>query len=232
MTFTDAHNAVWMLSVQIYADDCDALHIWSVETQFNGVRHRMTFSRANLLSKIFKPAIALEFGNICQKIDSREHGFLIIPELMVDGLRARLAGLSAVRTMSTSGRSQFRLRFGHFIGTLNELFAIGLPFQHPVLDHREKIAVSALSDIASPLLRIASLKRGAELSAGQFARVEAKMDEISKSSSDLQFHLSLLMSYVRDCAEKSNVTEAAKPDNVERLDARFAARQKTSRLSG
>jgi hypothetical protein len=58
-----------------------------------------------------------------------------------------------------------------------------------------------LADIASPLISIASMPPSRIASPDSSAFLANRLSQISDRAEELQFHLSMLMRYVRNCAD-------------------------------
>lgn len=197
----DAALQNWMLALVLYEDPAGILRVWSIELVFNDIKHRLNFSSRNRMVDVFNPGVAREFHAVLDKMGDTTHLFAD-PDYELKAEGVILAGLRAMRWTDDKRGRQVIMRFKFFVGPIDRLLRARVPFTRSVFDHKERIAVEALSDITAPLLGLASIPANLEITQSQRDTIEAKLAVISERASDLQFYISLLTRYVRECAEE------------------------------
>ena len=196
----DANLQSWMLAVILYEDNAGDLRVFSMEMAFDGVKHRLNFDKKNRLWDVFTTEIASEIMDVIGRMGPETHLFTD-PDYEISHNGTKLAGLRAMRWTDKRKGRQVIVRFKYFMGGVDRLLRARVPFTRSLLDHREKIAIEALSDITTPLLNIATIPANMDITQEQRETIEAKLAVISDRASDLQFYISLLTRYVRECAE-------------------------------
>jgi len=191
----------WMLAIVLCEDPSGMFRVGSMELMFEGVKHQLKFSKRNRLFDVFLEPFAQELLEILGELGPKTHLFTD-PDHEITVANATLVGLRVMRWKDDHRGRQTIVRFKYFVGAVDGLLRTRVPFTRSVLDHRERIAVEALADIATPLLGLARVPSDIELSQDQRDKIEAKLAAISDCASDLQFYISLLTRYVRECSEE------------------------------
>ena len=197
---TDAQRQSCMLSVLLFEDPGGISRVCSVDVSFEGVKHRLSFSRKNRVHDVFCEELAMEIAEVSEKLEQKTTLFADPDrECLANG--AALFGVRAMRWSDDKKGRQTMIRFKYFVGSVDQILRARVPFTRPVLEHRERIAVEALADITAPLLGLATMPTNMDLSGRQREAIESKLNQISDRAAELQFYISLLTRYVRECAD-------------------------------
>ena len=194
MSKTESDDRMLSLHISNASDPVPTLN--SASVRFAGTTHRIDFSQPKPLDVSLSDKIASAITPLVHSVLQAENGLIEDPDFHVAGDRVMLGGTR----VETPFPGQVVVRFKYLIGPLNGLFRTRVPFENVVLDHRERLAVEVLADIAFPLLNLATVAPGTDPTGRDRQVLEAKLANIGRQASDIQFYLSLLTRYVRDCA--------------------------------
>lgn len=181
---------------------CDLIH--------RDFHNRISFSKRAGLFDVFRPQLARALAEI---IDSIQHKRQVLsqPDFQVDLPNLVLGGLRLLVSSAKDGARQIIIRFKHFLGSLQDAFAVDIGLRSAVLPHRERVAVEALVDIVGPLLNLADLRRP-NLDEREAMAVEKSLEELAQNSYMLRFYTGLLVRYVNECkATGARMTDARTP---------------------
>lgn len=203
----------WMLRLVARPSSGNEFTLEQIESRLAGVHQTLAFSRKKNLSAILVPDLHNALFPVILMVSAQGTASYSGPEFAVTGRGFSLGGLH-VHQVHEQPDAALYIDFSFALGRMQDIVMLHDQIGRQVLSHRERIAVSALADIASPLISLASMP------ASQIAAPETKtfltdrLAQISDRADELQFHLSMLMRYVRNCAEveTGGPLVALKPD--------------------
>lgn len=188
--------------IHLRRDSAAELRIEAAEFRQGSIRGRLAFDAANRLADLCRDDFAQVLGDIWAQL-GRSPCRLDRPDYLAACGPASLTGLDALHTPGRRpGRSCALVCFTGFTGTPRDLFKVRLPFTGEVLEQRERLAVEALADIVSPLLRLASLPGDGPYCGEQTERIAARLNLLRDQADDLYFKFGLLSRYVRECGDQ------------------------------
>jgi len=191
-----------MFTLQVKRPATDKrLFVTSAEVVRPGFRHRLTFGRNDALRAVLQPQLADYVRQTLDREIDRGPRVLAHPEAEVALPGLMLGRMRAIIARPTGGRGQATLRFGYFIGGVQNAFAAKTHFDRPVLEHREEIGMRALEDVALPLLNMALTAQTWAQAAGD-GRSSGQMTEslasIEAHAVELEFYAGLLRRYIQE----------------------------------
>lgn len=225
MTSDSPTDSTWMFAVLLVAHG-DGWRVWSADFKASGVSHHMRFTDQNRLIDVFQPGVADILQTLSDDVAATDGVSLSQPDFLFESGACLLKGARLLEGRDKDGRQMVTLRFKYFVGNLDDLIKLSTAITAPSLHHRERIAVEALADVASPLLRLATITQHRALSVSQKSAVETQLAMIEDRAAELQFHLGMLTRYVRQCSEA-----LAAEDQPKARNRVMAAGERQSRLS-
>lgn len=190
----------WMLRLLVCPVSGGRHHLEQVESRLAGVRQTLAFSRNKDLSRLLVPELKADLLPVLDMYETERGTAYISKDFAVTGRGFSLGGLH-IHTLADNPGTPVCVDFSFALGRMQDILQLPDQIGRQVLSHRERIAVSALADIASPLISIASMPPSRIASPDSSAFLADRLSQISDRAEELQFHLSMLMRYVRNCAD-------------------------------
>lgn len=204
-----------MLTITLWETSGDGVIVRSVDVLNRTVSHRMSFVKSNGLRQTMAPAMAERIEQVIASLP-RDAGVFTEPDFVLEMKSLMLARLRVLVSTTKTGVRQVILRFKYFLGSLQDAFLLGTHFAPASLEHRERIAVETLVDIAAPIYDMAHIDSSSPVIAQNNGAVERRLDELARNAEELKFYMALLSRYVAQAAED----RAARAHNVIELDDR------------
>jgi hypothetical protein len=193
-------ETIELLSLTISREIGAAVSLQSVDLNGRGARHRISFTRGSRIRDVFQAELAECIEALLERLPTHGHAFSD-PDFLIELPGLTLARLSVLVRAMADGAAQIVLRFRYFIGSLQNAFRTELRLPLPTLDHRERIAVEALADIATPIFSLALADRAHVRTKEDEDIVLRRLEQLSARACELNFYLTLLTRYVSDCSE-------------------------------
>lgn len=195
-------EAIDVFSMTITREVGEDYSVRSVDILGSTMRHRVSFTQTSRIRDVFQPDLADCIESILERLPPNTHVFSD-PDFIIELPGLTLARLRVLIQVAANGASQIILRFRYFIGGLQSVFRVDAHMRIPTLEHRERIAVEALADIATPMFSLALANMDHVRTAHDKELVQRKLEELSGRASEINFYLSLLTRYVTACSKES-----------------------------
>lgn len=216
MTPSIASKASDMFSINLSDDSIRGLRVQSVEILSPDLRQKLSFRGAMDLKDVFVPLLANRLERVLSRI-SDGNGVHTKPDLVITFPGLVLARLRILVHRTPEGARQVLMRFKYFIGGLQNAFRVQTHFTEPSLLHREKLAIEALTEIATPLFDIAN----AALASDQVEDIQRALQEhllhLSENAQELSFYLTMLARYASEAAQTREQLAVEKIDPLAAL---------------
>ncbi|MEM8569800.1 MAG: hypothetical protein AAGG56_02730 [Pseudomonadota bacterium] len=212
-----------VFSLTISRDVDQEFSVRSVDILGRNMRHRISFTSASGIYEVFERELADCIRAVLDRLPMKAHVYSD-PDFVIELPGLTLARLRVLIKVVGSGAAQIIMRFRYFIGSLQSAFRVDTHLSLPTVEHREKIAIETLSDIATPIFSLALAGSKQIEKSKDLELVLRKLENLSERASELNFYLSLLTRYVSEC---SRISSEPQPQAI-----RIAASNPPQRHSG